>query len=133
MAKKTAKMEEMKEGEKTMMDGQQSYNKLYKHLGPHANNNKDVRRQLQEEVDLYTDNQLGVSMATNMMPGYTLTKHNQISSFKDQYQGKVEEPVDKIYFRQKDEINQFAEAKSKALIILRTGKNVAPVADPAKK
>ena len=33
-----------------------SYTKLYKHLGPHANNNKDIRRQLQEEVDLYTDN-----------------------------------------------------------------------------
>ena len=67
-----------------------------------------------------------------MMPGYTLTKHNQISAFKDHFQGKVEEPCDKIYFRQKDEINQFAEAKSKALIILRTNKAVAPVNDPKK-
>ena len=127
------KAEEQKEGETGQVTDGKSYNKLYKHLGPHANNNKDIRRQLQEEVDLYTDNQLGTSMAANMLPGYTLTKHNQISSFKDTFQGKVEEPVDKIYFRQKDEINQFAEAKSKALIILRTGKNVAPVADPAKK
>ena len=127
-------MEESKEGETLKNTGEQViYNKLYKHLGPHANNNKDIRRQLQEEVDLYTDNQLGVSLTQNFTPGYTLTKHNQISSFKDHFQGKVEEPVDKIYFRQKDEINQFAEAKSKALIILRTGKNVAPVADPTKK
>ena len=77
---------------------------------------------------------MGTNLATNIMPGYTLTKHNQISSFKDTFQGKVEEPVDKIYFRQKDEINQFAEAKSKALIILRTGKAVPPAAaDPNKK
>ena len=88
---------------------------------------------MQEEVDLYTDNQLGTSLNTNVTPGYTLTKHNQISHFKDTFQGKVEEPVDKIYFRQKDEINQFAEAKSKALIILRTNKPIAPSADPAKK
>ena len=31
------------------------YVKLYKHLGT-DNRNKDVRRQLQEEVNMYTDN-----------------------------------------------------------------------------
>ena len=102
--KKTKKMEEMKEGEQTAA-GPSEYSKLYKQLGPHANNNKDIRRQLQEEIDLYTDNQLGTNLSTNFTPGYTLTKHHQISCFKDQFQGKVEEPVDKIYFRQKDEIN----------------------------
>ena len=34
---------------------QSEYTKLYKHLG-NNNQNKDVRRQLQEEIDMYTDN-----------------------------------------------------------------------------
>ena len=33
------------------------YTKLYKKLGPESKN-KDIRKQLQEEVDMYTDNQL---------------------------------------------------------------------------
>ena len=107
------------------------YSKLNKKLGP-RNNNKDVRQQLQEEVDMYTDNQLGTNLTVNFTPGYTMTKHNQISHFKETHQGKVEEPVDKIYFRQKDEINQFAEARCKALIILRSDKAAGPVV-PDKK
>ena len=59
---------------------------------------------------MYTDNQLSTNMNINMIPGYTMNKHNQISSFKDTFQGKTEEPVDKIYFRRKDEINQYSEA-----------------------
>ena len=51
------------------------YSKLNKKLGP-RNNNKDVRQQLQEEVDMYTDNQLGTSLTVNFTPGYTMTKHN---------------------------------------------------------
>ena len=80
------------------------YNKLYKHLG-NDNRNKDVRQQLQDEVDMYTDNQLSTNMTMNQIPGYTMNKHNQTSTFKDSYKGKADEPVDKIYFRQKDEIN----------------------------
>ena len=107
------------------------YNKLYKKLGT-DNRNKDVRRQLQDEVDMYTDNQLSTNMNQNMMPGYTMDKHNQISYFKDTFKGEQEEPVDKIYFRQKDELNQFAEARCKALIILRSNKAAGPVV-PDKK
>ena len=96
IAKKTAGEEVKKES--------MTYNKLYKHLGP-AKKDKDVRRQLQEEVDMYTDNQLSTSLHANHIPGYTMNKHNQISDFKATFKGKVEEPVDKIYFRQKDEIS----------------------------
>ena len=56
------------------------------------------------------------------MPGYTMEKHNQISSFKDTFQGKVDEPVDKIYFRQKDEISTFSEAMFKSKHILSNKK-----------
>ena len=67
IAKKTAGEEVKKES--------MTYNKLYKHLGP-AKKDKDVRRQLQEEVDMYTDNQLSTSLHANHIPGYTMNKHN---------------------------------------------------------
>ena len=118
--KHSRKMEEEKTGSKKDKAAKE-YNKLYKHLGSN-NRNKDVRRQLQEEVDMYTDNQLSCSLNQNIMPGYTMDKHNQISSFKDTFQGRQEEPVDKIYFRQKDEINQYSEAYFKSQHILSNKK-----------
>ena len=73
-AKNQRKEEEEKTG--TVKNKTQSeYSKLYKHLG-NNNQNKDVRRQLQEEVDMYTDNQLSTNMNINMIPGYTMNKHN---------------------------------------------------------
>ena len=114
--KDSRKIEEEKTG--TMKAKSTSeYNKLYRQLGQN-NRNKDVRIQLQEEVDMYTDNQLSTHMSSNFCPGYTMDKHNQISAFKEQFQGKVEEPVDKIYFRQKDDINQYSEAYFKSKHIL---------------
>ena len=96
------------------------YGKLYKHLG-NDNRNKDMRRQLKEEVNMYTDNQLSTNLHSNHISGYTMDKHNQISSFKDTFKGKCEEPVDKIYFRQKDELNQYSEAYFKSKSILQRG------------
>ena len=52
--KETRKIEEEKTGTTKEKPATQ-YNKLYKSLGQN-NKNKDVRRQLQEEVDMYTDN-----------------------------------------------------------------------------
>ena len=101
--KRVKKEEEQKAGTSKAKSGS-DYTKLYKHLGPETKN-KDVRMQLQEEVDMYTDNQLSTSLHQNHIPGYTMDKHNQISQFKDTFKGKTEEPVDKIYFRQKDQIN----------------------------
>ena len=106
---KTTRKEDMAKSGHVKEKSGSEYTKLYKQLGSN-NQNKDVRRQLQEEVDMYTDNQLSTNMNINMIPGYTMNKHNQISSFKETFQGKTEEPVDKIYFRQKDEINQYSEA-----------------------
>ena len=74
------------------------YGKLYKNLAV-DNRNKDVRKQLQEEVDMYTDNQLSTSLNTNHFPGYSMDKHNQSSTMKETLKGRTEEPVDKIYFR----------------------------------
>ena len=59
-----AMYQEEYEADKTMRKSQRpeeakkddgEYSKLNKKLGP-RNNNKDVRQQLQEEVDMYTDN-----------------------------------------------------------------------------
>ena len=97
------------------------YTKLYKKLGS-DNRNKDVRRQLQEEIDMYTDNQLSTSLNQNFAAGYSMDKHNQISTMKDTFQGKVEEPVDRIYFRMKDEVNQYSEAYFRSKHILSSKK-----------
>ena len=120
------KEEEAKSGTQKAAAGE--WNKLYKKLGT-QNKNKDVRKALQEEVDMYTDNQLSTNMHANSIAGYTLAKHNQISDFKSTFQGKVEDPVDKIYFRQKDEINQYAEAWVKSAAML-TNKHIAPPTGP---
>ena len=52
--------EEEKSGTKKAK-GDSEYTKLYKKLGPDSKN-KDLRRQLQEEIDMYTDNQLSTSL-----------------------------------------------------------------------
>ena len=73
-------------------------------------------------------------MQSNLTAGYSMAKHNQISDFKATFTGKCEEPVDKIYFRAKDEINQYAEAWVKSKIMLSgkgAGKPEAPGAPPA--
>ena len=51
------------------------YRKLYKAFG-RDNKNKDVRKQLQDEVDLYTDNQLSTNLNVNALPGYSMDKFN---------------------------------------------------------
>ena len=80
---------------------------------------------------MYTDNQLSTSLQMNNTPGYSMSKYNQISTTKTQFQGKVEEPVDKIYFRLKDEINQYAEAYQKSKIMLGTKGQPQKGGDPA--
>ena len=56
----TRKEEELKSGTKKEKV-ESEYTKLYKKLGS-QHNNKDIRKQLQEEVDAYTDNQLSTSL-----------------------------------------------------------------------
>ena len=79
--------------------------------------------QLHEEVNMYTDNQMSTNLHSNHIAGYTMDKWNQSGIMKEQFKGKVEEPVDKIYFRQKDELNQYAEARFKSKSIMR-GENL---------
>ena len=104
------------------------YEALHSKLGKNRRNG-DIGKQLQSEVDAYTDNQLSTSLHHSMTAGYSMGKYNQISDMKATFQGKVEEPVDKIYFRMKDEINQYAEAYAKCKDMLGT-KDKAPKAQP---
>ena len=82
---------------------------------------------------MYTDNQLSTALHQNHIRGYTMNKHNQISDFKDKFKGKVEEPVDKVYFRQKDEINQYHEARQHCKIMLTRGGKTLPPTGEVKK
>ena len=104
------------------------YESLHSKLGMNRRNG-DIGGQLQAEVDAYTDNQLSTSLHHSMTAGYSMGKYNQISDAKATFQGKVEEPVDKIYFRMKDEINQYAESYAKCKDMLGT-KNKAPPKNP---
>ena len=69
------KEEEVKSGTKKPDMSQSEFKKLYKQLGTN-NKNKDVRRQFQDEVNMYTDNQLSTNMNGNVTSGYTMDKHN---------------------------------------------------------
>ena len=60
-------------------------------------------------------------MNQNVVAGYSLDQYNNISTFRDRFTGKCDEPVDKIYFRQKDELNQYSEAYFRSKSILQRG------------
>ena len=61
-----------------------------------------------------------------------MDKHNQSSTMKETFKGRTEEPVDKIYFRQKDELNQYSEAWVKSKIIMTRGAGPAHQKDVPK-
>jgi hypothetical protein len=42
------------------------------------------------------------------------------STFKDDFRGEVEEPVDKVYFRRRDEASMYAEAYFKNKVLSLT-------------
>ncbi len=72
---KAAKKEEAVKNGTAKDKVESEYTKLYKKLG-NAHNNKDIRKQLQEEVDAYTDNQLSTSLNQSLIAGYSMSKYN---------------------------------------------------------
>ena len=53
------------------LDAPEEYKKLYKQLGT-RNNNKDVRRQLQQRLDSTIEAPMSPNFQLNMNPGYQL-------------------------------------------------------------
>ena len=99
-----------------------TYNKIHKTLGTN-NRNKDVRMRVREELDEKVENQLTTGMNLTINPRFQLGLEKDMrSTFKDDFRGEVEEPVDKVYFRRRDEASMYAEAyfKNKVCHIIHT-------------
>eukprot|EP00347_Sterkiella_histriomuscorum_P017254 403350100 len=96
------------------MDG--NYKKIHKILAVN-NKNKDVREEIKDHLNERPENQLSPGMWLTLNPQYSLNQ-NMKSTFKDDFKGDIEEPVDKIYFRRRDEASQYAEFLFKSKVVL---------------
>ena len=102
-------------------DGE-NYNKLYKQLGPHHNNNKDVRIEMQTKMTEKIESPLSPVMWTGVNPRYHMDGQNEESHFMQEFKGNKDEDTDKIYFRKKDDMVTYAEHRFKSQIIMRSNK-----------
>jgi len=68
-------------------------------------------------LDEKPENHLSPGMWLTMNPQYRIDNEHQ-SHFKETFKGEVEEPVDKIYFRRRDETSQYAEFLFKSKVVL---------------
>lgn len=93
------------------------YTKLYKHFGPDRKN-KDVRVQMQGRINEDVTSKLGPLMQLNINPAFQIEQRMDVTQFRDTFKGEKVEETDKVYFRRKDEITEYAECmfKSKVLI-----------------
>ena len=107
-----------------------TYNKIHKTLAQN-NKNKDVRMQVREQLEEKLENQLTIGQNLTINPVRNITNYHILSqrfqlgmekdmqsTFKEDFKGKVEEPVDKVYFRRRDEASMYAEAYFKNKIMV---------------
>ena len=59
------------------------------------------------------------TMNLNFNPRYYAEDQMQTSHFMETFKGAKEEPTDKVYFRKKDEMVNYAECAFKSQIIMR--------------
>ena len=95
-----------------------NYNKLYKQLGT-RNNNKEVRQQIQQRMDATIEAPMTLNFQLNQNPGYQMDNGMAVTTNRVNLTGSKTEETDKIYFRKKDEVSDYAEYKFKAQIIMR--------------
>merc|ERR1719464_274876 len=95
-----------------------TYKKLYKEFG-NNNKNKDMRKHMQERVNGNTDSKMSTGFQLNLNPGYQMDNGMDTSHFRETFKGNKVEDTDKVYFRKKDEIVNYAEAYVKCAGTLR--------------
>jgi len=96
---------------------QGEFTKLYKHFGE-KHNNKDVRLQMQAEISKELTSQLGPTMQLNINPSYQITQRMDVTNFRETFKGEKGEETDKVYFRKKDELSNYAEAWLKSKVLM---------------
>jgi hypothetical protein len=71
-------------------------------------------RRINEEVT----SKLGPLMQLNVNPAFQIEQRMDVTEFRETFKGEKVEETDKVYFRRKDDITEYAECmfKSKVLI-----------------
>jgi hypothetical protein len=64
------------------------------------------------------ENNTSPSMWLSVNPGYRLEANAAVSHFKETFKGEREEPCDKVYFRKKDELSNYAEVLFQSKVVL---------------
>lgn len=115
--RKKAKKAEAEEGKVTAEQTESEYKNLYKHFGP-DHKNKDLRIQMQKKLNADLTSKMGPTMQLNINPSFQIDQRMDVTHFRETFKGERAEECDKVYFRRKDEISEFAEClcKSKALM-----------------
>lgn len=92
-----------------MQSDGESYKKVYKQLGD-QHQNKDLRNAVKAKLDEKPENHISPGMWLTLNPQYRMDEEKQASEAKAQFKGASDEPVDKIYFRRRDEHSRYAES-----------------------
>ena len=79
--------------------------------------NKDVRKKVVKTITSKPENLLSPSIWIQMNPAYRLEKNDK-THFRETFRGKRDEEVDKVYFRRKDNLSDYAEALFKSKLVL---------------
>ena len=99
------------------LDCPEEYRKLYKQLGT-KNNNKDVRMQLQSRLDSSIEAPMSPNLQLNINAGYHMDNGMAITTNRMTHTGEKVEETDKVYFRKRDEVSNYAEFMFKAKILI---------------
>ena len=76
-----------------------------------------MRNEIKARLGERPENSLAPYMWGALNPAYRLDEQSD-SRYKETFMGKSEEPVDKVYFRRKDGLADYAEALFKSKVVL---------------
>jgi hypothetical protein len=70
------------------------------------------------KINVEITSKISPLMQLNINPSFQIEQRMDLTNFRETYTGEREEEVDKVYFRKKDEMVNYAEAmfKSKQLL-----------------
>ena len=72
----------------------------------------------QKYLDEFLENKLSPTMWMSVNPNYRMENKMDMTQFKATHTGQKDEPTDKVYFRKKDEIIDYAEAMFRSKILI---------------
>jgi hypothetical protein len=109
--------ETQEEGKITAGTTDSEFKNLYKHFGP-DHKNKDLRIKMQKKIDSTLTSKMGPLMQLNVNPSYQIEQKLDMTHFRETFKGEKEEETDKVYFRKKDEISEYAECWLKSKVLM---------------